>query len=71
MNDLHPMIALFESHAELLEVAGDRGNLDDAIVKLAAWMMLARGHLNEDDMAVLGEVGARMYREGMRRREAE
>lgn len=66
----HHMIQLFELQAELLDVREDKSDLDDAISRLAAWMGLARDHLTEDDLAVLGEIGAVLYREGLRRRGA-
>lgn len=68
MPDTHPMITLFESGAQLLDAEDRETQLDDAIVGLAAWMGLAQDHLTEDDMAVLAEVGAILYREGLRRR---
>lgn len=68
MDDIHPMIALFENRAEVLDAAGQRTSLDDAIVKLAAWMGLAQDQLSDDDMAILAEVGAIMYRDGLARR---
>lgn len=68
MPDTHPMIALFESHAQALDATGRKTCLDDAITLLAGWMSLAQDHLSENDMAVLGEVGAIMYRDGLNRR---
>lgn len=64
----HPLIKLFEQRAELLDLQGSKAGLDDALAELAAWMDLAKSHLTEDDMAVLGEVGGILYREGLRRR---
>ena len=66
----HPTINLFEQQAELLEMQGSAKGLDDAIAQLAAWMDLAADHLTEDDWAVLGEIGAVLYLEGLRRRRA-
>lgn len=66
----HPLIKLFEQRAELLDLQGSKASLDDALAELAAWMDLAKSHLTEDDMAVLGEVGGILYREGLRRRMA-
>ncbi|WP_087863750.1 hypothetical protein [Comamonas thiooxydans] len=66
----HPLIKLFEQRAELLDLQGSKAGLDDALAELAAWMDLAKSHLTEDDMAVLGEVGGILYREGLRRRMA-
>ena len=66
----HPLIKLFEQRAELLEIQGSKAGLDEALTQLAAWMDLAQKHLTEDDMAVLGEIGGLLYREGLRRRMA-
>lgn len=63
----HPTIKLFEKTARLLDVQDSKKGLDDAIAQLAAWMDLAE--LSEDDWVVLVEVGAILYREGLRRRE--
>lgn len=60
---LHPMIQRFEAQAS-------RESLDDAVVRLAAWVDLAQGMLSEDDMVVLMEVGGLLYREGLRRRQS-
>lgn len=68
MTDIHPIIALFQSHAEVLDAAGRKATLDDAIVNLAGWMDEAQGRLTEDDMAALTEIGAIMYRDGLARR---
>ncbi|WP_298434844.1 hypothetical protein [Ottowia sp.] len=65
MND-HPIIKLFEDRAELLDIAGSREAIDDAIAKLAGWM--SQVDLDDDDAAVLGHIGAVLYREGLRRR---
>jgi hypothetical protein len=64
----HPTITQFEHAAELLDIASDPAPLDEAIVRLAAWMDLAREHLTEDDMTVLIGIGGILYREGLRRR---
>ena len=66
----HPMIKLFEHRAELLDLQGSKAGQEEALIQLAAWMDLAKSHLTEDDMAVLGEVGGILYREGLRRRMA-
>lgn len=68
MPNTHPVMALFESRAQLLDAEGRDAQLDDAIVGLASWMGLAQDRLTEDDMTDLGEVGAILYREGLRRR---
>lgn len=68
MSGLHPLIALFENRAEVLDATGQATNQDDAIVKLASWMELAKARLTEDDMAVLADIGAILYRDGLKRR---
>jgi len=68
MSSTHPTILLFEQRAELLDLQGSKAGLDDAIAQLAAWMDLAGPRLTEDDLTVLGEVGAMLYREGLQRR---
>lgn len=70
MSELHPLIALFESRAEVLDAAGQDTHPDDAIVKLASWMELAKLRLTEDDVAVLSDIGAILYRDGLKRRMA-
>lgn len=67
---LHPMIQRFEAQAELLDMQAARESLDDAVVRLAAWVDLAQERLSEDDMVVLMEVGGILYREGLRRRQS-
>ena len=67
----HPTIELFQQRADLLDLQGSKKGLDDAIANLAAWMGLAGDRLIEDDWAVLGEIGAGLYREGLRRRMQE
>lgn len=69
MPNAHPIIALFESGAQLLDAEGRQTDLDDAVDGLASWMGLAQDRLTEDDMAVLAEVGVILYRGGLRRRE--
>jgi hypothetical protein len=64
----HPNIAIFELLALMLDLQGSSKGLDDAIAELAGWMELARDHLTDDDWTVLGEIGAVLYREGLRRR---
>ena len=65
---VHPLIALFEQSAEVLDATGRKEQLDDAIIKLAGWMELAQDRLTDDDMAVLSEIGAILYRDGLGRR---
>lgn len=62
------LIEQFQAAAELLDVQGSREALDDAIVRLAAWMELAEEHLTDDDRAVLISLGGLLYREGLRQR---
>jgi hypothetical protein len=62
----HSTIKLFEKTARLLESQDSSKGLDDAIAQLAAWMDVS--DLSEDDWVVLVEVGAILYREGLRRR---
>ena len=64
----HPLVAQFEAGAELLDLQGDRASIDDAVVRLAAWMNLAADHLTEDDQTVLVGIGAVLYRDGLQRR---
>lgn len=68
MDDLHPMIALFQGCAEATDATGQKPGLDDAITMLAGWMELAESHLTEDDLAVLAEIGGIMYEEAFNRR---
>lgn len=65
---MHPIIALFEQSAEIIDATGQDVQLDDAITKLAGWMGLAQDRLTEDDMAALAEIGAILYRDGLKRR---
>ena len=64
----HPTIKQFEQRAALLDRQDSMWDLDDAMSELAAWMDLARYKLTDDDMAVLGQIGGVLYREGLRRR---
>lgn len=66
----HPMIQRFEAQAELLDMQASRESLNDAVVRLAAWVDLAQARLSEDDVVVLMEVGGILYREGLRRRQS-
>lgn len=68
MSDTHPLIALFQGSAEAMDATGQVPGLDEAIVRLASWMELAQDRLTEDDVAVLAEIGAVLYREGLNRR---
>ena len=67
-SDTHPLIALFQAQAELLDLAQNKATLSDAISLLASWMDVARGRLTEDDLVVLGEIGGILYRDGLARR---
>lgn len=65
---LNPVIAAIQARAELLDIQQSPKNLDDALATLAGWIEMNQEELPEDDLAVLLEVGAVMYREGLRRR---
>ena len=65
---LHPFVALIEHRAELLDIQGSEATFDDAIVRLAAWIDEKGDLLSEDHLAVLGEIGGILYRDGLRRR---
>lgn len=52
----------------MLNMQGSKGTLDDAISLLAAWIDMNRSNLTEDDLAILGEVGGMLYREGLNRK---
>ena len=62
----HPIIKLFQSQAELLDIGGDKSSVDDAITRLAGWMELA--DLSPDDVTVLVGIGGILYRAGLNRR---
>lgn len=64
----HPTIEAFQAGAELLDLQDSKASLDDAIAQLAAWMDIAFSRISEDDRTVLTEIGAMLYREGLRRR---
>jgi hypothetical protein len=64
----HHVLKLFEQRAELLHIAGCSWDLDDAASELAAWLDLARYKLTESDVNALTNVGALLYREGLRKR---
>jgi hypothetical protein len=65
---IHPLIALFETKAAVIEITDGKDGLDEAIALLASWMSVAENKLSEDDLAVLSDVGAILYKEGLRRR---
>jgi len=65
---IHPLIALFETKAAVIEITEGKDGLDEAIALLASWMSVAENKLSEDDVAVLSDVGAILYKEGLRRR---
>ncbi len=68
MNEkLSAFVNLFQQRAALLDLQGSKAGLDEALSKLTAWMSITSADLNEDDQAVLGEIGAILYREGLRR----
>ncbi|MEJ8814343.1 hypothetical protein WKW77_24890 [Variovorax ureilyticus] len=66
--ETHRNISIFELHSLMLDMRRSDAGLDDAIAQLATWMDLARDHLTEDDWKVLGEIGAVLYREAIRRK---
>ncbi len=66
---MHPSIDAFQAGAELLDIQDSPAGLDDAIAQLAAWMDLASGRFTEDDLVVLIEIGAMLYRTGLRNRQ--
>jgi len=63
----HPTILYFQQRAATLSLKGDNRGLDEALVLLAAWMDASQDQLGERDWAALGEVGAILYREGLKR----
>jgi len=65
--DIHPLISLIETKAELLDVTDSPKDLDVAISLLVGWMDMAKHKLSEDDMTVLSDIGAVLYREGWKR----
>jgi hypothetical protein len=67
----HPVIETFQVRAELLDMQGSSAGLDEAVAQLAAWMDLASDRLTEDDVAVLTEIGAMLYRDGLRKRRSD
>lgn len=67
---MHPLIQRFQAQADLLDLQEARDSLDDAVVRLAAWMGLAERRLTEDDVSALVEVGGILYREGLRKRQS-
>lgn len=67
----HPTIEAFQIRAELLDVQSSSAGLDEAIAQLAAWMDLVSDRLTEDDVVVLTEIGATLYREGLRKRHCD
>ncbi|MBO9513997.1 MAG: hypothetical protein J7549_07760 [Variovorax sp.] len=64
---MHPLIELFEQQAALLDLRKSAAGLDDAVCLLASWMYTAKDHLTDEDLAVLGELGGMLYREGVRK----
>lgn len=68
MDDIRPVIAQFQAHAEVMNATDRRPGLDDAIVKLAGWIEDAGDRLTENDVAVLTEIGAILYLDGLDRR---
>ena len=65
---IHPLIAIFEQRASMLDMQGSKDTSDDAIGMLAAWADANRDRLSEDDLVILGEIGGILYRENLNRR---
>ncbi|MGT3070875.1 hypothetical protein [Pseudomonas putida] len=65
---VNPVIAAIQARAELLDIQQSPQGLDNALATLAGWIEMNQEELPEDDLAILLEVGAVMYREGLRRR---
>ena len=65
---LNPVIEAIQARADLLDIQQSPQSLDDALATLAGWIEMNQEGLPEDDLAILLEVGAIMYREGLRRR---
>lgn len=65
---IHPLIAIFQQRAEMLDMQGSKATSDDAIGLLVAWVDANRDRLTEDDLVILGEVGGMIYRENLARR---
>lgn len=65
---IHPIIDLFESKAQVLDQTGSKTSVDDAVTLLASWIGVAQDRLSENDLIILSDVGAMLYREGLNRR---
>jgi hypothetical protein len=65
---INPIIALFQAKAELLDVTNSTEGLDDATALLAGWIGKVSMKLSQDDMTILSDVGAVLYREGLRKK---
>ena len=65
---IHPIIAIFQQRAEMLDMQGSKVTLEDAIGNLAAWIETCEEKLTEDDLAILGGVGGILYRDGLMRK---
>ncbi|WP_148716673.1 hypothetical protein [Chitinolyticbacter meiyuanensis] len=57
---------MMQTNAEVLDAIGSTAGVNEALAELVSWMQLTK-HLTEDDLAVLGQIGAILYREGLRR----
>lgn len=66
---IHPIIAVFQQRAQMLDMQGSKATSDDAIGLLAAWIETNESKLTEDDLAVLAEVGGTLYRDGLKNKE--
>ncbi|QHE89227.1 hypothetical protein [Hydrogenophaga sp. BPS33] len=65
---VHQFIALFEQKAQVLDAACVSPDPDAAIVMLAQWLDIRHEDLTEEDLIVLSDIGALLYRDGMSRR---
>lgn len=67
---IHPLIAIFQQRAEMLDMQGSLATTDDAIGMLAAWIEAAQAKITDDDLVILGEIGGTLYRDGLQRKRA-
>lgn len=65
MTDIHPLIAVFQQRAEMLDMQGSKATSGDAIGLLVAWVEANRDRLTDDDLVILGEIGGMIYRENL------
>ena len=65
---MHPLIAVFQQRALMLDMQGSLATYDDAIGMLVAFADANKDRLTEDDLVVISEIGGILYREGLNRR---